>query len=615
MHSSRTAVRQSCRAHNAYNASIALRSAFCTSTGLRQEAAAAARKQQEDEGGSRGSYSSYESLAAHFGGGPPQLREAKTQSSHASKPKHLLARQALIDNAGSSPTGQQETKQQEEATQPGKVSRRPMRRASAPNYRYESPREHQERYRERRRRVEEEHAEIEHALEVDRAVKDPAAWKEDMQWIGQTVNQLTRDKTPLDQIDETTKRRIDYAPQTIRALQPSVEMVTPMPWSAPLQENTDLTSMQRLDAEIHNFAAYMAPTEAERTGRWAVFKELRYLAHKTLRKKDVRVELFGSEKTSLSLATSDLDLRVYEASWAGPGNTEGIDAYRNFGRRMISMKNGMDAGKEWICAVMRNTGFPIISAQHAKSGVDVQVVCSPNTRRQQIWTQRYLEELPHLKTMYTLVRTMLGVRGLVDVFNGGIGSYGLLMMLVASLKRAEHSSQPPQTAAEQLVHFLDFYTTFDTTRYGLSLSDSGARPFLKHDGEATTLKQYIASAFQRGDRVRAGQWAIGQTRALQPYLFCLQDPANPQNDLGRKSNAIKHIMEALAEMRINLKENMLDAEIARRQGKAWEGESLIEPLIGRAHEVYGARRARVEELGKEVAAREEKKRLEKFAME
>ncbi|KAI7524406.1 hypothetical protein KC316_g18721 [Hortaea werneckii] len=141
---------------------------------------------------------------------------------------------------------------------------------------------------------------------------------------------------------------------------------------------------------------------------------------------------------------------------------------------------------------------------------------------------------------------------------------------------------------------------------GLTLSPV-AKPFLKHDVKDTPLIPYIAAANARGDPVRAGQWAIGRLRPLQPYLFSLQDPAKPTNDLGRKSNAMKHIQETIAELNVAMQENIAAVEVARARGSAWEGESLLEPLVGRAHEIFAARRQRVEDWGKAAAQSQSRK--------
>ncbi|EOD44085.1 PAP/25A-associated [Neofusicoccum parvum] len=80
---------------------------------------------------------------------------------------------------------------------------------------------------------------------------------------------------------------------------------------------------------------------------------------------------------------------------------------------------------------------------------------------------RFLEDMPALRTVYTLVKYMLEIRGLTDVFRGGMGSYSIFYMIVAGIKFG------PQTAkddpAAQLLAFMDFYSNFDTTKNWISL--------------------------------------------------------------------------------------------------------------------------------------------------
>jgi non-canonical poly(A) RNA polymerase PAPD5/7 len=181
------------------------------------------------------------------------------------------------------------------------------------------------------------------------------------------------------------------------------------------------------------------------------------------------------------------------------------------------------------------------------------------------------------------------------------------MMLVAAVKRK--SSSPPTTAAEQYVRFLDFYTDLDTKRYGVSVAPP--KLFKKHDARELQIKDQIDAARRRGDLVRGAQWGIGQTRMYQPYLLCLQDPASPINDLGRKSNAIKHIQKTLKLMSNTLRRDMQQIFVANEAGRLWRVVSLLEPQVGRCHEVYLARRKKVEEFGLRILMRKKEEESSK----
>jgi non-canonical poly(A) RNA polymerase PAPD5/7 len=75
-------------------------------------------------------------------------------------------------------------------------------------------------------------------------------------------------------------------------------------------------------------------------------------------------------------------------------------------------------------------------------------------------------EFPYLPQLYSVLKAQLDVRGLSDVFRGGIGSYSLFMMIVASLK---HKSHPPNNASGALMHFLRFWSQFRTEEHSVSI--------------------------------------------------------------------------------------------------------------------------------------------------
>ena len=76
---------------------------------------------------------------------------------------------------------------------------------------------------------------------------------------------------------------------------------------------------------------------------------------------------------------------------------------------------------------------------------------------------------------------------------------------------------------------------------------------------------------------------------MQPYLLCLQDPADPLNDLGRKTFGIKHIFETIRQLRIDLMARMADPPKA--------GESLLEMIVGPSYVMFKGRRKIMEDYG------------------
>ena len=626
MHVSHRALRQPCRAQNAYNVVSALASAFCTASNLRQDATRLKHRSVRPRAGEEtgGSFASYEALSEKFSKpGGESARQGRTQAAQSlnQNSKSLLARQAVIDGpegVSRRPLGARKERPPKRTERNTRNTRNTGTREEGEQAQLPEPLEAQEQddahspsfrtyqivgggnQRIRKHGDRKNNAQAARPPRESQAREDTSDlngnWKAHMQKIAHTVNDLTRRQVANSgrEVSRQVYHELDYESMAIPPMQSLREATMLMPWALDQTQVSKLGASERLEAEIARFAAHMEPTPAEKAARQAVVIEASALIKETLHLTDTRVELFGSEKTGLALANSDIDLRIYDGAWEGQNDAKNM---YNFGKNMRVLFDRMDESAEWICVVFRRAKFPIISAQHRATGIDVQIVSSPSTAAQQECTRRYLEELPHLRSLYSVVRTTLGMRGLIDVFNGGIGSYGLFMMLLAALKR--RSSDPPITASEQLLRFFDLYRFFNVHTHGLTI-EPVPKMFRKHDGATTPLKQYIEAAHRREDPVRAGQWAISQLKPLQPYLLCLQDPANPVNDLGRKTNAIKHIRKTLHYLRQTLLKQMKRIEEAREKGKVWEEETLLEMMVGRCHEVYFEQRRRVEGYGRAV---------------
>ena len=165
---------------------------------------------------------------------------------------------------------------------------------------------------------------------------------------------------------------------------------------------------------------------------------------------------------------------------------------------------------------------------------------------------RYAEDYPYLYELYFVLKAALEIRGLTDVFRGGLGSYPLLMMLVASIKLNPH---PRNDAAGALINFLEFYGSFDNTSKGISIDP----PELFDKAEITVMSAKTKSKIEKG-----------QTQSLPPYMLTLRDPANPMNDLGRKTTGIKHIQATFRQLAMDLKQ----------REKSTAQATLLAPLVG-----------------------------------
>lgn len=391
--------------------------------------------------------------------------------------------------------------------------------------------------------------------------------------------------------------KLDYQAFAVDPARSEATTPSPMPWMVPAIQRQELSAIQLLDEEISHFASFMSLGEDEVIARQRVTNHVRSVIRKVFLNR-MTAYVFGSGQTRTALPMSDIDIGVYR--------THGDFKPRDLEEDFEKLYNELRDRPEYVLVVHRGGAHPIITAQHKDSGIDVQIVASAskNNPQHKAMIDR-LNTIPNLKDLYTLIRTAFGVRGFIDPYIGGISAYGTFMLLCAALTRRGTPDSVHASPATQLLHFLEFVADFDMTRYGLSLRDvTATRPFRKLGAQergGLSTYELRARAIERNAHVRSAQYAIGQLNPKQPYLLCLQDRAKSMNDLGKRVHAIKHIQLTVRYLSLELRRLMKEYDEGKSRGD--EGFSLLEPLMGRCHEVYAERRMRVQEYGQSLVAR------------
>lgn len=135
--------------------------------------------------------------------------------------------------------------------------------------------------------------------------------------------------------------------------------------------------------------------------------------------------------------------------------------------------------------------------------------------------KRYLSEYPFLRPLTIIVKYYLKFCLLNDPYTGGIGSYSLLVLILSFLQNHTKSKGKLREANEKenlatiLIGFFQFYGLhFDYSKYVISVLNNGAY-LLKED------KNWKYENF--------------------PDSLAIEDPENPENDLGKASFNIAHI--------------------------------------------------------------------------
>ncbi|XWS11040.1 hypothetical protein CRYUN_Cryun38cG0049500 [Craigia yunnanensis] len=218
-------------------------------------------------------------------------------------------------------------------------------------------------------------------------------------------------------------------------------------------------------AEIVDFSDFLSPTPEEQAARDAavdsVFDVTKYIWPAC------RPEVFGSFRTGLYLPTSDIDVSCNSrVRYKNPQT--GLHALsRALSPRGIAKK----------MQVIAKARVPIVKFVEKKSGVAFDISFDmDNGPKAAEFIKEAVVKWPQFRPLYLILKVFLQQRDLNEVYSGGIGSYALLVMLMAMLQSLRESlAFLEHNLGMLLAHFFDFYRRKLNT--GCWFSDKG-RPFL-----------------------------------------------------------------------------------------------------------------------------------------
>lgn len=240
---------------------------------------------------------------------------------------------------------------------------------------------------------------------------------------------------------------------------------------------------------MQQFLHYIMPSDAEKLAKQKVSDEIFELV---LRHTDkaLAAERFGSTNSGYELCYSDIDLRLFSASsrsdLRNPSRGIALKLRQNLDKLVPILKQH---GFENVQLV--HARYPLISARHGQSQVDVQIVASNSAEHVSEFVREQMAMHQDLYPVYALVRTYLALRGLTDVYQGGLGAYTLIMMIIASLKLA-----PGSNPGESLINFFRFYSSLDTYNSSIGIIppkiDGKAAP-PPDVGDSTSKEQKVSA--------------------------------------------------------------------------------------------------------------------------
>ena len=296
----------------------------------------------------------------------------------------------------------------------------------------------------------------------------------------------------------------------------------------------------QLHNEILDFEQSISPTKEETARRMQVVNEIRNLAIEMWPERansgQLRVEIFGSTLTGLALPSSDVDIVIFGA----PPKAMFRIAKKMRQRNMVS-----------FLQVIAKARVPIVKLTHRETGMDADICFDqPSGPRMGKLIKHMLAVVPALRPLVLVLKYFLAQRSLNETYKGGVGSFLLQIMVIASLqhhgkmrqntrwkklqaikkvngagaekwrrKRENLENAQPHSLGIMLLEFLELFgKSLNYERVGISVRGQG-------------------SFFPKASR----GWLDGR----RPWTLSIENPENPTVDIGKNSFQIRFVRQAM----------------------------------------------------------------------
>jgi non-canonical poly(A) RNA polymerase PAPD5/7 len=317
-----------------------------------------------------------------------------------------------------------------------------------------------------------------------------------------------------------------------------------------------------LHDEITRFLLYATPYVEELQVRMALVEQIKQVVHSLW--PNAKIAAFGSFDTGLFLPISDLDLVVLNL----PASLAPKHAMFKLARQLRRR------GLGYNLQVISQARVPIIKLTEESTHLDVDI-CFDQTSgiHSSAFVKAKMQEWPELKPLVVLLKYFLRLRNLHEPFSGGVGSYALVIMTLSFLQMYEaynHGSEQSNDLGQLLFEFFYLYgVKFNYVTTGMSVRGSG-------------------SYFPKSRK--------GWYQRESPARLSIEDPQNPENDVGKSAFQILQVQMAFAEAYQTIcSERDLQRQLGAQPGAQprKSRRTLLQRLFGDQHGMIQERRAKV----------------------
>lgn len=249
----------------------------------------------------------------------------------------------------------------------------------------------------------------------------------------------------------------------------------PVPPWIPHDKTYSSDLLEMLHQEMDDYIEFIKPTDAEHKMRFLTVQRIEKVVHSIW---DAQVEVFGSFDTMLYLPSSDVDIVVF-SDVSVPGC-------------LWELKDALNKANIYsTIEVISTARVPIIKLTDSltRLKVDISFNISGGIEAA-VLVKKFLQDKQcghGIKTLMLILKQFLASRHLNEVFLGGLGSYGLLIMITSFLKMHPLIQAGVITAKDNLgvllIEFFELYgrqMNYDQVGIGVNL-EKGAWYYQKNN--------------------------------------------------------------------------------------------------------------------------------------
>ncbi|KAK6353148.1 hypothetical protein TWF696_005138 [Orbilia brochopaga] len=341
-------------------------------------------------------------------------------------------------------------------------------------------------------------------------------------------------------------------------MSPSPQINIGSPWVRPdavLDHSVSLYGSVWLHKEIIDFYDYIKPQAYEHAVRHDLVRRLRKIVQSTW--PDADIQAFGSFAAEIYLPTSDMDIVVMSRQFFQTSKPK-YDTVGNI-RKLTRILRDSDVAQSHSVVPIVGAKVPIIKYKDRLTGLSVDIsfenasgLIANRTFKQ--WKEVY----PEMPKLALLLKHFLAVRKINEPFNGGLGSFSLICMIVSLLQLMPEASSGNWYEEEHtalgwlLMEFLELYgTKFNYVTTGITVKNPGY--------------------FRKSDRKDL-------FNPSKTGLLVIEDPNNPKNNISKASYKIKEVLRSFSDVYYDINEKL--NELHSMPFEQRKGKSVLMPMVG-----------------------------------